>query len=131
MPPKTAFSQQDVLARLEAGLMKVGLEPKMLAIMNDKLSLRLRGDPLELTSQCRHLAHKAARTMDDRDILEFVQGLVEELRIVIEQEAEAAKGRPKPGNRPADVWDQFPEELRPQADLGGAGDSNTVITNNN
>ena len=114
----------DLLEKLEAGLSKVGLEPKMIAIMKGKLSLKTRGDHLPLPSTLRHLATKAARLMTKRSILEFVEGIVDQLIIVMEEEA-SKRRRPRPGG-PRGVWDQFPEELRPPSSQGSGDDPNIV-----
>jgi hypothetical protein len=121
--PKMSIDQ-DMLAKMQDGLEKVGLKRQMIAIINGKLSLRTKGDPLALPSEVRHLARKAAKTMTRRDIAGFIESLVKELMIVIEEEV--AKRRPRPAG-PRSVWEEFPEELRPpQADQGGSED--IVIT---
>lgn len=117
--PKMSIDQ-DMLAKLQDGLEKVGLKRQMIAIINGKLSLRTKGDPLALPSEVRHLALKAAKTMTRRDIAQLIEGLVRELMIVMEEEV--MKRRPRPAG-PKSVWEEFPEELRPpQADQGGSED---------
>ncbi|RAL00076.1 vWA domain-containing protein [Aspergillus ibericus CBS 121593] len=91
----------EMLDSLQKSLVKVGLQPQILRIVQGQLALDIKKEYLTLSTKVRQQAFLAAEGKSKRQIHALVEKLVELLRETLEQEAQyLAPGGTGPPRRP-------------------------------